>query len=703
MARVTVERPQMKLHDVPDNQFASYLFDYPTPPREVPNVRDVSWDRSIDQDAAECTVTLWNVKPLELGEQPTSDDLNQLGYYTPSRGTTEYSSRWDHEPNEWVNLLVPDNIIKTYEGYGFDANACPSEDPNLVITGVWRIDTVEFTHAGDITITCRDLASILMDQIAYPPVVPFEAGPKTNEFPRGKYAYPVQFEGVQPQAVISHQPLSPQEVPLSFDDSSNTPYVSSKDASVYGHRPSEAFDDDNGTFWWSIGNARPDQGYSFEWIQGKCSNTTVSSVKWYSWGTEYTVYASVFADGEWVNVGGIIPYDPDHPASAPNGSDIPFVASTYAPPTQGAERAGELEIVFPEPIENVTKVRLTFTNLWYSATGTYKYRADCREMRAFGGQLTREVRTQADIKNYNDYTDIVKLFLAWGGFFWPGDNAVTKACDGTTVEHTFSQPDDAMPLQGSGGRVWGDFKLAGTAGPSPLDVDIWEKKPLLECIRYVADILGYLAYVDETGGFVFRPPNIYRVGNLLRSLSRDSGVYLPGNGNLIRIDEKQVLESLTATLDGANLRERVFIANSDASQGHMAQGWNPNPTGLRRVGGWTDQHFSTPGECKVMAEMITLRQLFTYRTDSLTIPGNPRIQVDDQLRIFERTTSEGFVHYVRSISSSNNLETGEWTYKMDTHWLGEDPFRRWAFDKNQLSEETKRFLDYIYGSPEEVV
>jgi hypothetical protein len=34
-----------------------------------------------------------------------------------------------------------------------------------------------------------------------------------------------------------------------------------------------------------------------------------------------------------------------------------------------------------------------------------------------------------------------------------------------------------------------------------------------------------------------------------------------------------------------------------------------------------------------MADMISLRQLFTYRTDAVKIPANPAIQVDDQVRI----------------------------------------------------------------------
>ena len=96
-----------------------------------------------------------------------------------------------------------------------------------------------------------------------------------------------------------------------------------------------------------------------------------------------------------------------------------------------------------------------------------------------------------------------------------------------------------------------------------------------------------------------------------------------------------------------------------------------------------------------MADLITVRQLFQYRRDTVEIPAHPGIQVDDQVRIFERVTSEGFVHYVMGISSTNDMSTGQWTYSLQTHWLGEDPEKKWIFDRSQLSEATIDFLDEL--------
>jgi hypothetical protein len=94
-----------------------------------------------------------------------------------------------------------------------------------------------------------------------------------------------------------------------------------------------------------------------------------------------------------------------------------------------------------------------------------------------------------------------------------------------------------------------------------------------------------------------------------------------------------------------------------------------------------------------MADLISLRQLFTYRIDRLKIPANPAIQIDDQLRIVERTSAEGYVHYCKSIASNLDMTSGEWTYDMETHWLGYDnPESKWLFHPEQLDTNTQKFL-----------
>jgi len=814
IGRVTIQRPNIALRRTPENLFSTLAFGGGTTPKELPNVASIDWQRGIDVDVSTCNISLHNTEPLPIGAQLTPD-LDRPGWYTYNRGTSTFSGRWGHEVNEWSYMLMPDNILRTYEGYGCDPNVFPDDDPNLVLTGVWMIDDVDYSHDGTITVSCRDVGRILIDQIAFPPVVPFKSGFVTKDLPDGAYAYPVSFQGENSPSIdeigSAEVRSSTSRLGMTYRTSSNYPYTG--DGAVFGHYPRDAFDDDDSTYWLSIGNARPDQGYSFEWIEGAVKKQRVSSVRFKSRYTGHTAYLCLYVDEQgWIG-SRKVPYDPNHPASAPNGADTMYHS------TQVVTSTGWTEFNF-EGVSNVTRVRVTFGNLQNSGLGIYPYRAGVRRMEAHGGASGGTVSTEEDFriqydiqhvvldadqppfpwgndypsatltgtwrltfngqrtsaiqwdagatqvksaleglsnvdevsvtgtgtsgspfvvsfigekvrgtkhplmlmehhdlrhdhsttrvyrasdlptirtihfedKNYDDYSDIVKLLCAWGGFYWP-EGATMQRADGSFDSYPFQSGDPAMTIGGYG-RVWGDFQLSGTRGPAPIPADVFDKKPLMDGIAYVRDILGYLFYVDETGGAVFRPPNIYRVGNLFRTMGSLSGTR---TSQMYTLDERQILVGLTAQLTGRNMRERTFVSNTTGTIGHMAAGWNPNPVGLRRVGGWTDQNFESAQECRVMAEMIALRQLFTYRSDNVTIAGFPGIQVDDQTRIFERTTSEGYIHYIKGISSSLNHQSGEYTYQLETHWLGEQPFEKWIFDPAQLSAETQRFLRGLYA------
>ena len=291
---------------------------------------------------------------------------------------------------------------------------------------------------------------------------------------------------------------------------------------------------------------------------------------------------------------------------------------------------------------------------------------------------------------YQDYTDIVKLLCAWGGLYWPLDAAQVYS-DGTNNPIRPEVSDYVLGMKDQVGRVWGDFEKSGTGGPSPLGIDIWDKKSLMDGINYIRQILNFLFYVDETGGVIWRQPNIFHVGNNVASFSenprRTQYVY--------EIDEKRTLLSLRTSLNSRDVRERVFISNANSDYAALSSGWNPNKTGLRRIGGFSDQHFLSQEECQVMADMIVLRMAFGYRSSSVTIPAMPAIQIDDQVRIFEEIANEGHLHYVSGIESNIDMESGEWTYNLTVHWLGQDPLENWAFDSTTLAEETQDFIDAV--------
>ena len=103
------------------------------------------------------------------------------------------------------------------------------------------------------------------------------------------------------------------------------------------------------------------------------------------------------------------------------------------------------------------------------------------------------------------------------------------------------------------------------------------------------------------------------------------------------------------------------------------------------VPGDSTKGFTTVEECQRMAELIGMKILFSYRKGQAKILAHPYLQLDDQVRIYERTTNEINVHYVSGISSRMDLSTGEYTMDVTTHWLGQDPNTDWFVDYLQLS------------------
>lgn len=1036
--------------------YADFLFSPSTAdPKELPNVRSVTWGRNADQDIATCTITMVNTEVLEDEQFPVAGEIDQPGYYTPTRGQSVYSSKWSQVANEWAGYLFPDNIVRTYEGYGCNPDVSPELDTNLAITGTWMIDKVSMNARGELTLNCRDLGRLLLDHQIFDPVVPKDFYPlsfenwdgkvnlgnrnpatgklrmsvddtsntpwigngtvgghkpsyvldgkpacvdpatqiltlrgwlnydlvvpgdqtmtidpdtwetrwepilhvgeydfvgemfqidqrmhsslstgnhrwPTRRRQRGKstlggYLYGItssedlgcedqiplagsrvdlpkegvyldelveligwwwtdgakkysdgrttsvvicQSEKANPEKVdriesvlrrylgppgyLSHQPhhtrslinkvlssrssgvnykqihniygidhrtvkkwesgdtpsswnrksrasgmvhftisseiadtmnrLCPDKIPsyefimaltekqlniflhssiladgsycknsgqVSFssaketgirlfefaaiqagfsistskffqetkfgacdiwrcyllDSSTVQPKSNGKslkrapyDGVVWcpqtpsgtwmARRDGHAFFTGN-SFWLSIGNDRPSRRFAYEWVQLKThGKAKINEVRFRSVRKGYIAYVSVFANGSWQGAH-TIDYFED--GIGMNGADIPYVKS------HRVSSEAEQVVHFPE-IKGATKVRVTFGNLQnFPNNGPYHYRAGIREISVFGsadkriptsGQLTPGPEG-SNPGRYQDYTNIVKLLCAWGGFLWP-KNAYFRATDGTHIPATFTKNDDKVLGHGVNARVWGDFQDSGTSGPSPLNAENFDKKSLMDGIKYIKDILGFHFAIDETGAIVWRMPNVHDRGNWI-TLSTTPG----RTSRMYTIHEDTLLTDFVATLDSENVREKILVSDLTGKLASTARGYNPNPVGLRRVSAWTDQSFASKKETRVMAELIAVRALFSYRTGSVTIPGFPGLQVDDQIRLVERVTSEGYVHYLKSISSSLDMVSGTYTYNLETHWLGIDPKSKWLIDPSTFSEDTRNYISNL--------
>ncbi len=639
-------------------------------PTELDNLKSLSINRDTDNGVAVATMVFYNSREQGAGAASEYKEIDSPGFYTPGRGTSAYSGQWSHQLNPFHDIFVPDRLIKTFQGYGVDYTIAPERDPHLVQTGEWWIETVELSHDGLIEVRCRDRAGPgLADQIAFPPVVPLADYPLTF----------TQYERIaRPSTPPSAQYSTTR---LSYRADSNVPYVGVGGA-ILGHRGRDAFDGQPASFWQSVGNSGPRHSFAYEWVEGGCAAQTIRRVTVNPWAGNYVVYISVHSGGAWQGAQ-VVPYDPNAPASAPNGANIPYVLRS----TIGFEKPQTFDLGRDYP--GVTRVRVTLHNLYYSGVGPFRYRGGIREVTVDsrkGAASGAVAVTYDEVGNYTDYSDIVKLCLGWGGFWWTQRGAVRQS-DGSTRRYVYDRPDPYLD-----GRIWGDIEKVGTAGPSPLGPDVWDKKPLLDCVKYVQDIVGYTFFVDELGAAVFRTPNIYSIGNYLSYSDVAYTRFVP------EISEKVTLLGYTATLSKRNSRHRVFVGDASGTVGAAVDGREPYPVGWKRVAGWTDQRFASdvPGEaeatCRVMADLITVRQLMTFREGRVTIQGFPAFQLDDQVRIFERVTEETNLHYIKSITSDYDAETREWTMTLGTHWLGEATFDKWAFSPQELSVDTRDFL-----------
>jgi LAGLIDADG-like domain len=983
-----------------NGSYATAQFCWNEAPVELPNIKSMSWTRSIDQDIATATLVLWNTATLPLGTAPTDSYAFDIpGALSFNRGTTsESQSRWGQSSNGWKNLIAPDRVIRTFEGYGFNASVPPDHDTNLYPSGVWLIDTVEYTSTGLITIGMRDLGRLLSDHTCFPPVIP-------------ESEYPLSFSRYAKQtAPIVYKTTGGWFRPSYHDDSNRYWYRAgvkgvTSSGTVDGHNGNHAFDGSTATYWMSLNNAVT---HGHGWVEGSFSARTVGAVKVKPWNGPYSLFISVYANGKWQGKDLV----PTHTGDPNIGEAIPIVY--HAQCNKNTETVFQLWRSYP----GATRVRVSVIH-----DGTYG--GDGQHVGIYDVQVSDAVTTSSGggtyyTGNYGDFSEIVRKFCAWGGFFWPRTTGANfnrlTSTDGSQVVISPLTDDPIFPQ----GRVWGDFEAladetpvltpsgwtthgallpgdwvygadgrrkrvvgvtgsveqecflvefdrgeaivangghlwsglrhaggrwrkttyttrelakfkkprfvvplthplnfptmhqeipayvlglwlgdgdsdkgritgpaypevftyienegeklgipnkdskklrrtilgmrgrldrlgllgnkhipdkylyggvsqrmaliqglmdsdgtvrntgsasfankdkklveqiefllsslgqkyttittrrkgetyyliefrptvrdvfrvrakldkvilaselsqqavsasgrrirsvtpigvrsaqcievegdglylagqdlvvthnsTGTGGIVDFTVDQFDKKPLLDCLAVVRDIVSYNFFIDEQGGVIWRSPNIWSVGNYLSN--QNGGPNLGRTTTVVEIPDDETMMSLAVTLNSANVRERTFIASTSGNVGGVAAGIfsdisGPFQSGMRRVGGYTDQNFATSQECQIMADLITVRSMFTYRTTQVTIPGYPAIQIDDQVRLYERTTSETYLHYVKGIQSNFDMQTGKWTYQLSTHWLGESPFQKWVFDPSQLSAETQAYLRAI--------
>jgi hypothetical protein len=260
--------------------------------------------------------------------------------------------------------------------------------------------------------------------------------------------------------------------------------------------------------------------------------------------------------------------------------------------------------------------------------------------------------------NYKDYSDIIRDLLLWAGFYFYKD----------------PQPQGELP------EVYGNIETTGAySTEDPLPNDMFDKRPVLDAIRDIKAIVGYVFFIDAEGGARFEAPNWWQMGNFL--LDGTPFPYMP------EVDERVNLTSHSVVRSDTAARSEIIVASEYPYSTVTGQ---PPPDGIikTRITGSSAAdlkgiispvfvstgQFLNQKEQQTMAELVDMQIWFQRRTANIQCVANPLIDVNDQVRIIERQTGDVYVHYVKAISFSHDLNSGQYTMTLTTHWLGGTPY-----------------------------
>lgn len=683
---------------------------------ELPNLLEFSISESIDEDAASCTIKLTNQK-LDLVDPGT--ELGNPGYYTWSRGESTIAiNRWGHAKNAWYDILTPNALIRTYEGFGGHNKTLAQAlvDGNLVMTGVFLVDEVTVRPGAILELKCRNMAKLLLDQPIFPPLVP-----ETDA--NGCSIWPLQYSrwfnllGTQTRTIRYGDLVSAGRHIVGFEFAPDTDpcgvgegyWLVGDDGGVFTYGYQSFYGSMGGVPLAQplVGIARTGSGRGY-WTAAADGGvfsfgdapyygglpglgigvTDVVRIEATATGNGYYLLradGSVYSFGDAVYYGGgglsgpavgmavkpggywIVANNGDvyafgsatHHGNVPDGfTDIVAIETSagqngylivradgavyafgdapyYGSPVQDG-------MVLNDPIVDII-VHPNGRGYWLGAEdgGVFTYGTV-----SFYGSLPGPWINLSRVEgNYVDYADIVKDLLLWSGF-WLNDGGVAP-------------------------NVYGNIESTGVYSPEPLKPEFFDKQPVMDVITKLKEIVGYITWVDGEGGFHFESPNFWKPGNFLLN-----GTHI---NEIPQIDEIVTMTGYGVQFGDRSLRSEIVISNympSARLDGTVTTRFVPQGKkylkGMIRPMLWVNDVFTDERTQQTMAELIDLHMWFQNRLGSVTCAANPLIDINDQVRLYERETAETYIHYVRSVERSFDAKTGQYMMNLVTNWLGDD-------------------------------
>ncbi len=690
----------------------------------IPNVQTVDIDESIDTDAYTCTIVLANSKNNAKGASPAPTQLGQPGFYTATHGdSAEAVARWGQSPNEWAGVLEEGTIVRTYQGLGGHSKtlAQARADGNLIRTGTWEVLDATPTAKGKLTLTCRSMAGLLIDQplVAEPEgIVPLLDSDGCDVYPL-RYCKHYDVRGTQTEIIEYGDFVSADRYIVGIEHAPNN----------LSCRPGEGYwiaGDDGGTYtygfihffgsaaglplaqpivgisrtadaagYWLAGADGGVLSYGDAAFHGSLPNDSISVTNiiaiersqagagYYLCGSDGAVYAYGDADfhgsgfgvvagtaagmavkaagstGYWIvnSLGAVYAFGgATHHGNASSAAAIVAIAGTpsgngyYIVDADGAVfafgdavyRGGANNITLNDPICDMA-VKPDNSGYWLVGKdgGVFTYGTGV----TFYGSLPGPWVNLGTVDgNADDLVDVVKDILLWAGF------------------HLYDG--------GATANVHGSIESTGTFPEECLPDDIFDKRPAIDAINRIKEQVGYICRTDADGGFVFSSPNWWAPGNWLPNGSHTA--------TIPNIDERLQLTDYSTVTSMRPLRSDILISsyNPDASVDGTVTTRQPsahasNLRGRKKPLIIVNELLTDANQQQIMAELIDMHIGFQRRTGQVRCIGNVLIEVDDQIRIFERHTAETYVHYVRGVWRHHNLDTGDFYTELTTHWLGD--------------------------------
>jgi hypothetical protein len=332
---------------------------------ELTNVVSVSHSRGVESDAGNCDITLTNNVGVTPGTpELIAGQLGDPGYYTFDHGVAQDAqARWNAGVNNWLGVLTPNALVRTYQGFGgHDKSLADAQaDGNIVLNGVWLVDDVNITSDGTISLKCRDMMKLVLDQQLYPPLVPANL-------------YPLRYERwhTVSRAIPTNLPPPPEVCYQGqYFNSSTDVYYGQWNTRATGHPGVDAFDmsteaqlpfNHQMTFWKSEPFADRNGAPWIDFLVDGFASRHINEIYFHPCGGPqmgwpqgmYLVMASVWEKGAWAR--------PEVPGGGITPQGIPYV-TTFVPGVGGPGLPDNSNLFRLPRTYNTSVIRLTMTNL----------------------------------------------------------------------------------------------------------------------------------------------------------------------------------------------------------------------------------------------------------------------------------------------------------------------------------------------------